>query len=91
MSYTDDQKALISGLIGTQFMGRNLTESLRERFVTAFGHLQDDHLSTGDLSLIASALELMTPQSCPSCNKESYRDMIEALTVTRLMLSKATV
>ena len=89
MCYTKEQKDLIGALIGAHFMGRNLSQSLRDNFNKAYANLQSDRLSVGDLRLIASALDLITPQSCQTCNKEGYRDMIEALAVTRHMLSQA--
>ena len=89
MCYTKEQKDLIGAMIGSHIMGRNISQSLRENFNRANAHLQEDRLNAGDLRLIASALDLLTPQSCQSCNKEGYRDLIEALTATRRMLAQA--
>lgn len=89
MSYTEDQKALISGVIGTQILGRISSEKLRERFFAVHEHLHQGRLDRSDLQRIESALELVTPQNCQSCNKEGYRDLIEALMATRLMLREA--
>ena len=88
MCYTNEQKNLISAMIGVNFMARKLSPSLRDSFNQAYIALESDSLCEKDLRLIASALELLTPQSCQSCNKEGYRDMIEALGVTRRMLSE---
>lgn len=90
MCYTAEQKDLIGGLIGSHIMGRNLSPALRESFAQVYAHLQADRLSAADLRRIQSALELFTPRTCPSCSKEGYRDLIEALMVTRLMLREAT-
>ena len=90
MCYTAEQKNLIGALIGANFMGRNLSTSLRDSFLRAYSHLENDMLLPEDLKLIANALELITPQSCQSCSKEGYRDMIEAIAATRMMLSHAT-
>lgn len=89
MGYTDEQKALISGVIGTQILGRMSSQSLRERFFAVHEHLLQGRLDHSDLKRIESALELVTPQSCQSCNKEGYRDLIETLMATRLMLKEA--
>lgn len=90
MSYTDEQKALISGVIGTQILGRTRSEKLRESYFAVHRHLHEGRLDRDDLRRIESALELVTPQSCQSCSKEGYRDLIETLMATRLMLREAT-
>ena len=89
MGYTDEQKALISGVIGTQILGRISSEKLREKFFSVHEHLHQGELDRADLQRIESALELVTPQSCQSCSKEGYRELIEALMATRLMLRVA--
>lgn len=89
MCYTVEQKNLIGAMIGANIMGRTLSPALRDSFNRAYAALEADRLSKKDLRLIESALELLTPQSCQSCSKEGYRDMIEALAVTRRMLSEA--
>ena len=89
MCYTAEQKNLIGAIIGADFMGRNLSPSLRSSFTQAYKDLENDELSSDDLRLIKSALELITPQSCQTCNMEGYRDMIDALTTTQRMLTQA--
>ena len=89
MCYTVEQKNLIGALIGTNILGRKLSSSLRDSFSRAYLNLENDKLLPEDLKLIASALELITPNSSQSCNKEGYRDMIEALTATQMMLAQA--
>ena len=89
MCYTNEQKALIGGVTGSHFMGGNISQKLRDSFAQAYAHLQTDKLDAADLRRIESALAFLTPQTCPTCNKEGYRDMIEALMATRLMLREA--
>ena len=89
MCYTTEQKDLIEALIGAHFMGRNLSPALRAGFNRMNAHLHEDRLNAGDLQLIANALDLLTPQSCQTCNMEGYRDLIETLAVTRRMISLA--
>lgn len=89
MCYTTEQKNLIGALIGANIMGRKLPPALRSAFNRAYVDLENDQLSVEDLRLIASALDLITPQSCQTCSKEGYRDMIDVLTTTRMMLSQA--
>ena len=89
MCYTVEQKDLIGAMIGANFMGRNLSPVLRNGFIQAYRDLESDELSSDDLRLIKSALELITPQSCQSCSKEGYRDMVEVLAATRCMLAES--
>ncbi len=90
MCYTAEQKDLIGAMIGANFMGRNLSPALRNSFIQAYRDLESDELSSDDLRLIKSALELITPQSCQSCSKEGYRDMVELLAATRCLLAQST-
>ena len=89
MCYTAEQKNLIGAMISANFMGRNLSPSLRSGFIQAYKDLESDDLSSDDLRLIKSALELITPQSCQSCSKEGYRDMVGVLAATRCMLAES--
>ena len=89
MCYTAEQKDLIGAMIGANFMGRNLSPALRNSFIQAYRDLESDELSSDDLRLIKSALELITPQSCQTCSMEGYRDMVEVLAATRCMLAES--
>ena len=88
MCYTAEQKNLIGAIIGANFMGRNLTPTLRSKFIRAYRNLESDELNSDDLRLIINAIELLTPQSCQTCSMEGYRDMVEVLTATRRMLTQ---
>lgn len=89
MCYTAEQKDLIGAMIGANFMGRNLSPALCNSFIQAYRDLESDELSSDDLRLIKSALELITPQSCQTCSMEGYRDMVEVLAATRCMLAES--
>lgn len=89
MCYTAEQKNLIEGVLDNNILGRKLSSSLRNSFSRAYRHLENDKLLPEDLRLIANVLELITPSSCQSCNKEGYRDMIEAIAATHMMLAQA--
>lgn len=89
MCYTVEQRDLIATLIGNNILVRRLSSPLRDSFSRVYRNPENDNLLPEDLKLIASALELITPNSCQSCNKEGYRDMIEALTATQMMLAQA--
>ena len=89
MCYTAEQKDLIGAMIGANFMGRNLSPALRNSFIQAYRDLESNELSSDDLRLIRSALELITPKSCQTCSMEGYRDMVEVLAATRCMLAES--
>ena len=90
MSYTEEQKALIGGVISVQVLGRHLSDSLRQLLSEVYAHLQTNQLSGRDLRVIESALELVTPQRCPDCPMEEYRDLIGTLMVTRRIMYHAS-
>ena len=89
MTYTAEQKDLISALIGTKIAPRTSSTSLRRAFLAAHERMYRDALTGSDLILINSALELITPEKPEDSSKEEYRDMIEALMATRSMLKEA--
>lgn len=86
MTYTAEQKDLISALIGTKIAPRTSTASLRQAFLAAHERMYRDTLTGSDLNLIHSALELITPEKPEDSSKEEYRELIETLMVTRRML-----
>ena len=89
MSYTTAQKNLISSLIGTKILPRTRSASLKDSLVAAHARMYDDDLTASDLLFLSSALELLITPTPADENKESYREMIEALMVTRAMLTDA--
>ncbi len=86
MNYTDDQKNLISALIGTKIAPRTKSESLRRSLYAAHERMYGDMLTASDLLLINSALELLISPTPEEGSKEEYRAMIETLMVTRELL-----
>ncbi len=88
MTYTPAQKDLISALIGTKIAPRTKSPSLRQSLVEANEKMYKDALTASDLILINSALELLVAPTPVDSNKEEYRDLIEALMVTRGMLAE---
>lgn len=88
MTYTEEQKNLISALIGTKIAPRTKSASLRQSLIVANEHLYSGALDESDLLLINSALELLVSPTPENSSKEEYRAMIEALMVTRGMLKE---
>ena len=89
MRYTEEQKALIGGVISVQVLGRHLSDSLRQLLSEVYAHLQANQLTDRDLRVIESALELVTPRQCSDGTMEEYRDLIGTLMVTRRMIYHA--
>ena len=86
MTYTDSQRNLISSLLGTRILPRTKSASLKDALIAAHARMYDDTLTTSDLLLIDSALELLVAPTPEGENKEEYRELIEALMVTRGIL-----
>ena len=88
MTYSTEQKDLISALISTKIAPRTKSPSLRQSLVEANGGMYKDTLTASDLILINSALELPVAPTPVDSSKEEYRNLIEALMVTRGMLAE---
>lgn len=89
MTYTEDQKALISSLLGTKIAPRTKSPSLRQSLVAANERMHAGSLTESDLLLIGSALELLVTMTPENGSKEEWTALVEALTVTRGMLAQA--
>ena len=86
MNYTESQKNLISSLLGTKIAPRTKSASLRRSLEAANERMYGDALTASDLILLSSALELLVAPTPEDESKEEYRDLVEALVVTRGML-----
>ena len=86
MTYTENQKNLISSLLGTRVLPRTKSPSLKDSLIAAHARMYSDTLTESDLLLIDSALELLIAPTPEEENKEEYRELIEALMVTRSLL-----
>lgn len=90
MTYTENQKNLISSLLGTRILPRTKSPSLKDSLIAAHARMYSDALTESDLLLIDSALELLVAPTPEDENKEEYRELIEALMVTRGILRERT-
>lgn len=86
MNYTESQKNLISSLLGTKIAPRTKSPSLRRSLEAANERMYGDALTESDLILLGSALELLVAPAPKDESKEEYRELVEALMVTRGML-----
>lgn len=87
MIYTNEEAAMIDGIIGTLFGGANVAENVRDAYQTARRHLTEGSLDQKDLSRISAAVDFalnfaLKNQFCDSCSKESQRVLTTILIKT---------
>ena len=61
MQYTDNEAALIGGLISNYFFQPSVDAKLRESYRRVLRHLHENTLSASDLSRIQNALTFLSP------------------------------
>ena len=61
MQYTDNEAALIGGLISNYFFQPSVDARLRESYRRVLRHLHENTLSASDLSRIQNALTFLSP------------------------------
>ena len=61
MQYTDNEAALIGGLISNYFFQPSVDAKLRESYRRVLRHLHENTLSESDLSRIQNALTFLSP------------------------------
>ena len=71
MQYTDNEAALIGGLISTYFLR---PAALKDSYTRVLEHLRTGRLSAGDLQQIQKALTFLTP-TC-RMSREAQRDLM---------------
>jgi len=79
MQYTDNEAALIGGLISNYFF-----ETLRESYRRVLHHLHENTLSASDLSRIQNALTFLSPLCLEG--REAHKDMMGATLKTDALL-----
>ena len=61
MQYTDNEAALIGGLISNYFFQPSVDAKLRESYRRVLRHLHENTLSASDLNRIQNALTFLSP------------------------------
>ena len=84
MQYTDNEAALIGGLISNYFFQPSVDAKLRESYRRVLRHLHEDTLSASDLSRIQNALTFLSPL-CRD-NREAHKDMMSVTLKTDALL-----
>ena len=95
MQYTDNEAALIGGLISNYFFQPSVDARLRESYRRVLRHLHENTLSASDLSRIQNALTFLSPLCRDT--REAHKDMMSVtlktdalLRASRLMTSRCT-
>ena len=73
MQYTDNEAALIGGLISNYFFQPSVDAKLRESYRRVLRHLHENTLSASDLSRIQSALTFLSPLCRDT--REAHKDL----------------
>ena len=84
MQYTDNEAALIGGLISNYFFQPSVDAKLRESYRRVLCHLHEDTLSASDLSRIQNALTFLSPLCRDT--REAHKDMMGVTLKTDALL-----
>ena len=74
MQYTDNEAALIGGLISNYFLRPTVSAALKDSYARVLEHLRTGRLSTGDLQQIQKALTFLAPTCLMS--REAQRELM---------------
>lgn len=85
MQYTDNEAALIGGLISTYFLRPAVSAALKDSYIHVLEHLHTGRVSAADLKQIQKALTFLTP-TC-QLSREAQRDLMGASLKTTALLS----
>lgn len=88
MQYTDNEAALICGLISTYFFQPAVSVTLKNTYSQVLKHLQQNRLSAADLARIQNALAFLTPVCAES--QEARQDFLGVTLKTGSLLRKAS-
>ena len=85
MQYTDNEAALIGGLISNYFLRPAVSAALKDSYTRVLEHLRTGRVSAADLKQIQKALAFLTP-TC-QMSREAQRDLMGASLKTTALLS----
>ena len=88
MHYTDTESALISGLITSYLFQPAVHASVKTTYSHVLRRLQENHLTTDDLTRIQNALSFVAPM-CPD-DREAHQDFMAVRLKTDALLRSAT-
>ena len=84
MQYTDNEAALIGGLISNYLFQSSVDAKLRESYRRVLRHLHENTLSASDLSRIQNALTFLSPLCRDT--REAHKDMMGVALKTDALL-----
>ena len=84
MQYTDNEAALIGGLISNYFFQPSVDTKLRESYRRVLRHLHENALSASDLGRIQNALTFLSPLCRDT--RETHKDMMSVILKTDALL-----
>ena len=84
MQYTENEAALIGGLISNYFFQPSVDATLRESYRRVLRHLRENTLSASDLSRIQNALTFLSPLCRDT--REAHKDMMGVTLKTDALL-----
>ena len=85
MQYTDNEAALIGGLISNYFLRPAVSAVLKNSYIHVLEHLHTDRVSAADLKQIQKALTFLMP-TC-QLSREAQRNLMSASLKTTALLS----
>lgn len=85
MQYTDNEAALIGGLISNYFLRPAVSAALKNSYIHVLEHLHTGRVSAADLKQIQKALTFLMP-TC-QMSREAQRDLMGASLKTSALLS----
>lgn len=85
MQYTDNEAALIGGLISNYFLRPAVSAALKDSYIHVLEHLRAGRVSAADLKQIQKALTFLMP-TC-QMSREAQRDLMGASLKTTALLS----
>ena len=85
MQYTDNEAALIGGLISNYFLRPSVSPPLKISYIHLLKHLHTRRVSSADLKQIQKALTFLMP-TC-QLSREAQRDLMGASLKTTALLS----
>ena len=88
MQYTDNEAALIGGLISTYFFQPAVSASLKDAYSRVLEHLHQNALTSSDLQQIRKAVNFLMPMC--QANRQTQRELmgINARTTALLNISR---
>ena len=87
MQYTDNEAALIGGLISTYFFQPAVSASLKDAYSRVLEHLHQNALTSSDLQQIRKAVNFLMPMCMCQANRQTQRELMGVNARTTALLN----